>query len=230
MKGLPTSHSTSGASDQERRSRQLREHPDYGMVLTDEFSESEYAPNRIESPCLGIWDLFAVPCPLSWLAGDGQTVRLVEPDPIIKRIHEALAAPPRITRTGRKNPAPPEREIPLMFVDVDPDVATTEPPEKTPYYSSVSSKAANPEVSVDSEVPKIDGNQTHIVKTFDTPRPNPTPVTPPPQTAQPLQPQAQDTPAPQVAAEQPKGGESLGDLAMAKPRPKPTPGEGRGGR
>src|SRR3954462_12732259 len=48
-------------------------------------------------------------------------------------------------------------EIPLVFVEVNPAQATTEAPKETPYYSSKNSIAANPEPTVDSNVPKVDG-------------------------------------------------------------------------
>src|SRR3954464_8084226 len=36
-------------------------------------------------------------------------------------------------------------QVPIVFVDVSPDQAVTEPPKKTIYYSDKSSKAANPD-------------------------------------------------------------------------------------
>jgi hypothetical protein len=139
--------------------------------------------------------------------------------PVIRQLRQVLSAPPQITRVqAQKPPVPAEQEIPLVFVDVDPEVATAEPPEKAPYYSSVSSKAANPTVTQPSEVPKIDGNQTRIPKTFDTLRPEPEPV---PQPAPPPPPAEPQPVQPAEVASKPAGGEQVGDLAMAKPRPKP---------
>src|SRR5262249_53729051 len=51
----------------------------------------------------------------------------------------------------QKKPAPPPKlpeptELPLTFVDVNPDVATPEPPKDAKYYSARNSKAANTEV------------------------------------------------------------------------------------
>ena len=34
----------------------------------------------------------------------------------------------------KQQPKPPEQDIPLTFVDVNPEVAVTEAPKKTPYY------------------------------------------------------------------------------------------------
>jgi outer membrane biosynthesis protein TonB len=98
------------------------------------------------------------------------------------------------------------REEPLQFVTVD--QASTEPPKDTKYYSSKNSRAANPDVDHESNVPKIDGKQTDVPKTETVPRPEfnklqPAPKTAPQEAAQPAQ------PAPSV---QP------GDIAMAKPQ------------
>src|SRR5689334_17649717 len=69
-------------------------------------------------------------------------------------------------------------EVPLVFVEVNPAQATTEVPKETPYYSSKNSIAANPEPTVDSNVPKIDGTQTDMAKTEDIPRSKAFPLNP----------------------------------------------------
>jgi hypothetical protein len=120
-----------------------------------------------------------------------------------------------------KKPEPPPlvpQEAPLLFVDVNPAVATPEPPKETLYYSSRNSRAANPEADKETDVPKIDGKQTEVVKTEDVPRekfvplqPTPTPTPPAP-------------PAPEPVAEaKAKPAEKPGDLTMAKPEPDPQP-------
>jgi hypothetical protein len=118
-----------------------------------------------------------------------------------------------------------ERELPLIFVDVEATQATEDAPKESAYYSALNSKAANPDTSVDSNVPRITGEQTKVVKTTDTPLPQPTPVQP--FRPQPLQP-ASHRPEAQTAEAQPKpkGGEKLGDLAMVKPALRPGPSEG----
>lgn len=116
----------------------------------------------------------------------------------------------------------PERQPPLMFVDVNPAAATTEVPEDTPYYSDKSSRASNPLSEDITDVPLIDGSQEKMVRTDDVP----------PLKAVPLQPSA-PPPAPDVKpppekkpAETAKKPE--GDLLLAKAaepqepeRPKP---------
>ena len=58
-------------------------------------------------------------------------------------------------------------EAQLVFVEVDPTVAIPEPPKDTKFYSSQNSVAANPEPA-EKELPKIDGQQDKVVKTFDS--------------------------------------------------------------
>jgi len=105
----------------------------------------------------------------------------------------------------QKKPTPPPQpptEVPLVFVEVNPAVATPEPPKDAKYYSSQNSKAANPNVA-DNDVPKINGEQEHVAKAEDAPRKF-TPLQPAPP--------KQDQPA-----EQAKPNKPVGDLAMAKP-------------
>lgn len=128
--------------------------------------------------------------------------------------------PPELAKPAEP---PAQPQVPLLFVDVDASQAAAEAPKDTPYYSALNSKAANPDTSLDSNVPKITGEQTKIVKTTDTPLPRPVPAQPAPlQPAVPPQPETETV----AAQPRPKGGEKLGDLAMAKPalRPGPTVG------
>jgi len=100
---------------------------------------------------------------------------------------------------------PPNREAPLVFIDVSPQQATTEAPKNAAYYSSHNSKAANPDSSRDAEIPKITGKQTQVPKTEDVPREQF-------EKLQPSVPAAQD----QLEARS-KPTLSPGDLTMAKP-------------
>src|SRR5205814_1437062 len=86
--------------------------------------------------------------------------------------------------------APPQlkREVPVVFVEVDPALASKEPPKETKNYSTDHSVAAN-ERPKNLDVPKIDGSQTHVLRTTDNPRPQPKPLQPAP------------TPEPKVAEE-----------------------------
>jgi len=111
----------------------------------------------------------------------------------------------------------PAQEIPLMFVDVSPAQATVEPPKDAHFYSSQNSQAANPEPDKQTEVPKIDGVRTEVVKTEDVPR----------RTPQPLQPAAPALPTKEEQPEEKaKSAQTPGDMTMAKPETNPKPDDG----
>ena len=61
---------------------------------------------------------------------------------------------------------------PITFVEVNPDQATTEAPQKAKYYSSKNSIAANPDADRDTGTPKLNGKQTDAPQTETAPRPN----------------------------------------------------------
>ena len=112
---------------------------------------------------------------------------------------------------------PQSRDVPLMFVDVNPAQASTEPPKNSAYYSDKNSRAANPDTTVDSTIPKIDGKQTQMVKTEDVPRSK----------AFPLNPALPSEPVKEAQQElKPKAAHTPGQLTMAKPEPIPRKDEG----
>jgi outer membrane biosynthesis protein TonB len=92
---------------------------------------------------------------------------------------------------------------PVIFVDVNPEQATTEAPQNAKYYSSKNSQAANPETERNTDTPKLNGKQTDVPKTEDAPRQN----------LNKLQPQA-----PEKEQPEPKPAVQPGDLALAKPQ------------
>jgi hypothetical protein len=98
--------------------------------------------------------------------------------------------------------------VPLVFVDVNPQLATAEPPRDAKFYSNRNSQAANPEIDFEADVPRISGEQTDIVKAEDVDR---TPL----DRLQPNFPRADR----EQPAELPKPStpQAPGDLAMAKP-------------
>ena len=103
------------------------------------------------------------------------------------------------------------QEVPeLTFVEVPPDQATPEPPKETKFYSSANAQAANPDVQIDTNVPKIDGSQDKVLKTADSLRPQPLQPSPPPQ----------PKPEEELAKEEskPKPAEKPGDLALVRPK------------
>jgi len=140
----------------------------------------------------------------------------------LKRAEISLADLQKARLQQPQQPAVP-REAPLLFVEVDPSQSVPEPPKDAKYYSSKNSLAANPDLTVDTQTPKIDGSQTQVPKTQTAPRSKPTPA--------PLQPSPPKNQEPQQANEEskpkPKGGQQVGDLAMAKPSPQPGPGDGQ---
>ena len=127
------------------------------------------------------------------------------------KLFEALAQALR-----KKPPTPPPQppETPLMFVEVNPAVATPEAPKDAKYYSSQNSKAANPDAAADSNVPKISGTQEHVPKAESAPRAF-TKLQPSAGTTKQTQPE-------QIAKPKPV----IGDLAMAKPDIRLHPDEG----
>jgi hypothetical protein len=108
---------------------------------------------------------------------------------------------------------PPKREVAMVFVAVDPAHATPEPPKETKNYSTANSTAANPTPKV-AEVPKIEGSQTHVVRTMDVPKPQPKPLEPKPPDAKPVE---TKQPEPEV---KPQANPPPGDVAMNKATPK----------
>jgi hypothetical protein len=133
--------------------------------------------------------------------------------------HPNWLAPLKLLPQLVKSPQPPRPpqpmpEPPLMFIDVNPAVATADPPQKPQFESSRNSQAANPESVKDSNVPKITGTQEHVVKTEDVPRQ--------PEKVKQLQPMPPSLPGPEDQAEQKsKPTAPAGDLAMGKPDPNP---------
>lgn len=74
---------------------------------------------------------------------------------------------PKVAKQAAK---PQDREPPLMFINVNPQSATTEAPKNAKYYSSHNSQAANPDKDLAVDTPKITGTQTQVPKTEDVPR------------------------------------------------------------
>ena len=106
-----------------------------------------------------------------------------------------------------------QQEPPLMFIEVLPEQAITEPPKDAKFYSSANAQAANPDVQIDTTTPKVEGSQDKIAKTFETLRP-----APPKEVLQP-------SPKPQPTESESRPKEPPGDLALAKPSQEPKPPE-----
>jgi hypothetical protein len=125
-----------------------------------------------------------------------------------------LAALAHALEERKHQPPPPPAEPPMVFIDVNPDTATPEPPKDAKFYSAHNTKAANPDADKDTDTPKIDGKMPDVSKTESAPK-----------TPEKLQPHL---PQPEQTAEQAKPKPPPGDLAMAKPEemtPKPETGK-----
>ncbi len=118
-----------------------------------------------------------------------------------------LAATERLKAKELEEARRAQQEPPLMFIEVLPEQAVTEPPKDAKFYSSANAKAANPDIQIETTAPKVEGLQDKVAKTFDTLRP-----TPPKETLQP-------SPKPQPAESEPRPKEPPGDLALVKPDP-----------
>ena len=133
---------------------------------------------------------------------------------------ERLHWPERKHLAVKKTPPPPVQDSdPSIFLDVDPDQATPEPPKNTKYYSSKNSQAAQPDASRDANQPKLTGKQTDVPQTKDVPRTPNTKVQPAP---------APQPPSPEKMAATPQsilqdGGTKLAKLETSPEKSDPTP-------
>jgi len=74
--------------------------------------------------------------------------------------HKVVALQPR--------PAAPPVD-PTIYLDVS--QAAAEAPKQAKYYSDKNSRAANPEVTIESDQPKLNGRQNNVPQTEDVPKP-----------------------------------------------------------
>lgn len=135
---------------------------------------------------------------------------------LFKSVDQAVAE----ARKYQAEHPPIQPQEQLVFVETDPNEVVPEPPKDTKNYSAHNSLAANPEPKAESDVPKIDGRQTHVQKAEDVPQTKKFPLQPTPPKV-PTEEAAQDT------KPKPKGGPPPGDLALAKTKPAPKPGDGK---
>lgn len=136
---------------------------------------------------LGIWQAFRLP---DWL----------------KKTKMLATAP-----TAKEDATARQQEVPMIYLDVNPQVATAEAPNNAKYYSDKNSRAANPEADKDTNIPKIEGKQTEMAKTEDVKRS-------PFDKLQPVFPASPQDQEPEPA--RPTVPTPPGDLAMAKPAPR----------
>jgi hypothetical protein len=127
----------------------------------------------------------------TWLL---QIVKKKKPSAMLTRLSPPQQAPPR------------QREIPLTFVEVDPAAAIKEAPKDAKYYAVQNTKAANPDVNIEREAPKIEGTQEKTVRLENVPKPLPFP----------LQPAIAPDKGTDEQQEQAKAKQTPGDLARIK--------------
>lgn len=103
-----------------------------------------------------------------------------------------------------------KNEVPLIFVDVDPQLSVKEPPKETKFYGPANAQVASPKATVTSPLPEIQGRQDKVIKTTEDSKSK----------AQPLQPSppAPDEPEVQETKPEPKEKQIAGDLALVKPQ------------
>jgi hypothetical protein len=136
---------------------------------------------------------------------------------VLKSLSAADIAALQVNLAERQQQAENTPDIPLIFVEVDPDQATEETPKDTKFYSARNSVAANPDMTRDQETPKITGTQDDVIKTKEKPRTRPEPLIP----SAPLQPQPQFNETTAETDPQPESKPPVkpGDLETARPRP-----------
>jgi hypothetical protein len=103
---------------------------------------------------------------------------------------------------------------PIVFVDVNPEQATSDAPKNAKYYSNQNSHAANPEADRDTKVPQLNGTQTEVAKTEDATRPDFSKLQP---AMQPSQEQSEES------RQQNAGDLTFGKPSDAQPTEQPRP-------
>jgi hypothetical protein len=132
--------------------------------------------------------------------------------PVLLQHVRFLAALAEELRPKKPVPPPQPTEPPLVFVEVNPAVATPEPPKDAKYYSSRNSQAADVDSKADTDTPEITGRHPDLPKLDD-----------PSRHFENLQP---NLPRPEPKPELAKPKPPPGDLAMA--RLDPTPRQEKG--
>lgn len=109
---------------------------------------------------------------------------------------------------------PPQREAPLMFVNVNPESPVVEAPKDAKHYAAQNTRASNPDPDKDSDVPKISGREQPVLRTEDSKLSKAEPLKPAPPKPQPPDEEKETKPEPV---------QKPGDLAFAKPEEERKP-------
>ena len=129
----------------------------------------------------------------------------------LQKISQSLAKLP----TPQKTSPQLQYQIPLIFVDVDPQLSVKEPPKEAKFYGAANSQAASAKERP-AELPEIQGKQDKVIKTTESSKSK----------AQPLQPSPPAAKQNDAQEAKPKE-KQIGDLALAKPQEKDKKAEGK---
>ncbi|MBI1839830.1 MAG: hypothetical protein HYR88_03130 [Verrucomicrobia bacterium] len=160
----------------------------------------------------GLWKLGILELP------DELVALIVRRKPAV--VKQASRSPAALT-----NAAQMPKEIPLAFIEVEPERSTPDQPKDPKYYSKANSTASNPEPRKEAPIPQVDGKQDKIAKLRDVPRavlpppPPPTPVPPKPASPPPAPP---PTPKPEMTLQPAPARDDVVPIPTpepAKPRP-----------
>jgi hypothetical protein len=112
-------------------------------------------------------------------------------------------------------------EPPMIFVEVMPHQASADAPDQAEFYSTLDSRAANPEADADTGTPKMEGTQDLVVRTQDAPPPQVEILRPAP--AEPAEAGPEEEVI-EVVEIRPHTPEPPGDMAvLPPPEPEPQP-------
>lgn len=118
---------------------------------------------------------------LTWRIGQSQGWWQHQPSfRLLTALFQRTLPPPPPARAPTPAAAEQPKVVPLHFVDVDPSLPTETAPKDTPFYGERSSRAANPDATLDSNRPKIDGQQEKLIRTEDSRKPKEFPLQPSP--------------------------------------------------
>ncbi|HEY1170027.1 MAG TPA: hypothetical protein VGH19_01540 [Verrucomicrobiae bacterium] len=95
-----------------------------------------------------------------------------------ERVIELTAKSLDVDRAILTPPPPPAKEMPMLFIEVDPNQKPVDEPENVKFYAAQNSLAANPDTKLDTDQPKIDGRQTKMIRAFEAPKAQPKPLQP----------------------------------------------------
>ena len=172
------------------------------------------------------WEFRAHLPHLAWLDWLKTQSAKLNPAALLMKLDEAKPLPPELKKLLASQPLPEDPPMPqLTFVDVDPAQAS-EPPKDTKFYSVVSTRAANPDAKIQSNVPKMDGKQEQFAKVTEVTKPLPPAEPPPTPSPKAPTPPPEAKPAPEAKPQPPPPAPQAAPPKKIEPQPlqpAPTP-------